>query len=107
MKRVGVLIAVAAAFAVPGNAMGSPPAASAEVHDCNHWVHYPNMKISSARNMSCRRARGEMRCDPQPTRYRFTTRCRRFRCVRVSGMPLGGQWRCTKGRRAFRFEFGD
>jgi hypothetical protein len=30
-----------------------------------------------------------------------------FRCTRVSGSQFGGQWRCTKGLKAFRFEFKD
>jgi hypothetical protein len=30
-----------------------------------------------------------------------------FACSRVSGDRLGGQWRCVKGNRAYRFEFGD
>jgi hypothetical protein len=30
----------------------------------------------------------------------------RFHCSRVSGGTFG-QWRCVRGARAFRFEFGD
>ena len=84
-----------------------PRARAAEVHDCNHWAYYPNLRISSARNMSCRVARGEMRRYKRPIYRAFTTPYRRFRCVRVSGGRLGGQWRCTRGSRAFRFDFGD
>jgi hypothetical protein len=85
----------------------SPAAQAPEVvRDCHVFVHYPNMVISSARNMTCRAAAQEMR------RYRGSIH-RRFRtpggflCGRVSGGRLGGQWRCVKGGRAFRFEFGD
>ena len=30
-----------------------------------------------------------------------------FRCRRVSGGELGGQWRCVKGAKAYRFALGD
>jgi hypothetical protein len=30
-----------------------------------------------------------------------------FHCRLVAGRPISGQWRCTRGRKAFRFEFGD
>ena len=82
-------------------------ARTAAVRDCRHWVSYPNLYISSVRNMSCRTARGEMRRFRRPISYRFTTPYRRFRCRRVSGQALGGQWRCVRGTRAFRCEFGD
>ena len=36
-------------------------AAPANVVDCNSWASYPNIKISSARNMTCRAAVLEMR----------------------------------------------
>jgi hypothetical protein len=84
----------------------APAASPAGVRDCRTWVHYPNTQISSARAMSCGAAARELR------RYRGSI-SRRFRtpggfsCSRVSGMALGGQWRCVNGRRAFRFEFGD
>jgi hypothetical protein len=76
------------------------------VVDCNAWASYPNIKISSARNMSCRAAVLDMR------RYRGQI-FRRFRtpggfvCTRVSGGQFGGQWRCVSGAKAYRFEFGD
>jgi hypothetical protein len=98
--RLVLLLALAAISAT------APNAASARVVDCNAFVHYPNTKVSSARNMTCAAAARELR------RYRGSIH-RRFRtpggfsCGRVSGGPLGGQWRCVKGSRAFRFEFGD
>lgn len=90
------------ALTLAGGASARPDA----VRDCNHFIRYPNTKVSSARNMTCTAAVREMR------RYRGNIH-RRFRtpggfsCGRVSGGPLGGQWRCVKGSRAFRFEFGD
>jgi hypothetical protein len=30
-----------------------------------------------------------------------------FVCQRVSGGQFGEQWRCVRGNRAYRFEFGD
>ena len=30
-----------------------------------------------------------------------------FNCMRVAGNALAGQWRCVKGRKAYRFEFSD
>ena len=100
-------VLAAGTLAATDGAAASLPVQSAEVHDCNHWVNYPNLKLSSVRNMGCRTARGEMRRYGGSIRYRFTTPYRRFRCRRVSGTSLGGQWRCVKGGRAFRFEFGD
>jgi hypothetical protein len=81
-------------------------AKAAWVRDCHTWVYYPNLYISSVRNMSCRRAKREMRRYRRPIHRRFRTPGG-FHCYRVSGTSLGGQWRCRKGARAFRFEFGD
>jgi hypothetical protein len=39
--------------------------------------------------------------------YRRFTIPSGFYCYRVSGTSLGGQWRCVKESRAFRFDFGD
>ena len=86
--------------------LASSATSTAAVVDCDVFAHEPNLKITSARNMTCRRAVREMR------RYRGSVR-RRFRtpggfaCTRVSGGELGGQWRCVRRSRAFRFEFGD
>lgn len=89
-----------------GAAETSPAALAAEVHDCHHWASYPNVLISSARNLRCRDAVREMRRYDGPIKRRFYTP-RDFYCQRVSGGSLGGQWRCVRGHRAFRFEFGD
>ena len=65
-----------------------------------------NLLISSARNMFCRTARRDLRRHQAPIAFRFRTPGG-FRCMRVSGNPLAGQWRCVKGRKAYRFEFSD
>jgi hypothetical protein len=78
----------------------------AAVRDCHVFVHYPNTRISSARNMTCRAAARELRRYRGSIHRRFRTPGG-FQCGRVSGGRLGGQWRCVKGTRAFRFEFGD
>jgi hypothetical protein len=76
------------------------------VVDCNSWASYPNIKISSARNMTCRAAVVEMRRYRGQIFRRFRTPGR-FTCTRVSGGQFGGQWRCVRAKLAFRFEFGD
>jgi hypothetical protein len=97
--------------------VGTPGAASASVtkdasatasgvRDCDHWAYYPNVKIDSARNMSCRSARRHMRRYKGPIRRTFFTPGG-FYCYRVSGSRIAGQWRCRKGGRAFRFDFAD
>jgi len=78
----------------------------ANVVDCNSWASYPNIKISSARNMTCRAAVVEMRRYRGQIFRRFRTPGR-FTCSRVSGGNFGGQWRCVRATQAFRFEFGD
>ena len=78
----------------------------AKVVDCNSWASYPNLKISSARNMTCRAAVVEMRRYRGQIFRRFRTPGR-FTCTRVSGGQFGGQWRCVHATLAFRFEFGD
>ncbi|MDQ2983966.1 MAG: hypothetical protein M3R70_08610 [Actinomycetota bacterium] len=65
-----------------------------------------NILISSARDMTCRAAAREMRRYRGSIARRFTTPGG-FRCYRVSGSRLAGQWRCVRGGRAFRFEFSD
>jgi hypothetical protein len=84
-------------------ALNATPAA---VVDCNTWASYPNIKISSARNMTCRAAVLEMRSYRGQIFRRFRTPGR-FTCSRVSGGQFGGQWRCVRAKQAFRFDFGD
>jgi hypothetical protein len=84
-------------------------AASADatrVVDCGVYAYFPNVLISSARHMTCRAAARDMRRHKRPIRARFVTPGG-FDCGRVSGSAYGGQWRCVKRARAYRFEFGD
>jgi hypothetical protein len=93
-------------YYMPASGSARHPARAARVRDCHAWVYYPNLYVSSVRNMSCRSAKREMRRYRRPIYRRFRTPGG-FQCYRVSGTRLGGQWRCRKGARAFRFEFGD
>ena len=82
-----------------------PGLAQARVVDCRRAVT-PNITISSARNMSCIQAMRDMRRYHGSIGGSFSTPGG-FRCNRVSGGQFGGQWRCTSGQRAYRFNFGD
>jgi hypothetical protein len=90
MGRLAMLAAVAA-LAVPvvsADARAeSSRAKAAAVRDCHTYAYYPNVLISSARNMTCRAARREMRRYRRPIRRRFRTPGG-FRCSRVSGGRL-------------------
>lgn len=105
MRRARIFLLSAIFLATPGSAAAGVTATAAALHYCHHRADF-NLLISSARNMSCRSAQREMRRYRRSIGYRFATRGG-FRCRRVSGTRLGGQWRCVKGRMAFRFEFGD
>ena len=96
------LVGLALASTSVGQAAGAPDA----VRRCHVFVHYPNTLISSVRNMTCRAAARELRRYRGSIHRRFRTPGG-FRCGRVSGGTLGGQWRCVRGGQAFRFEFGD
>jgi hypothetical protein len=102
MRRLLALIVIGAltALALPGSSAGS-----AIVRDCNHAVDF-NLKITSARNMRCRAARRVMRRNDKPIARNFEAP-NGFRCRLVEGIPLGGTWRCTRGVKAFRFDFAD
>lgn len=86
--------------------LASPTASQAGVVDCHVYASYPNVLISSARNMTCKEAAREMRRYKGSISRTFSTPGG-FRCTRVSGGELGGQWRCVRQSQAFRFEFGD
>ncbi len=96
----GLALATPTAAAAPATAPGG------HVVDCHAWAPYPNLLVSSARNMTCRAAARDIRGRRGDISRRFTTPGG-FRCVRVSGIPVSGQWRCSQGTRAYRFEFGD
>jgi hypothetical protein len=82
-----------------------PAEAPARVRDCHTHADF-NLLISSARNMRCKTARRDLRRHHGSISFRFRTPGG-FTCTRVSGSALGGQWRCVKQRKAYRFEFGD
>ena len=80
-------------------------AAPAKLRSCHTRADF-NLLISSARNMFCSTARRDLRRHHGSIARRFTTPGG-FTCMRVSGGELAGQWRCAKGRKAYRFEFTD
>ena len=96
---LGMTVVVLLGAAVPAEA------APMKLRDCNTRADF-NLLISSARNMFCRTARRDLRRHRAPIAFRFRTPGN-FRCMRVSGNALAGQWRCVKGRKAYRFEFSD
>ena len=82
-----------------------PAAAQASLRSCA--VEATNtVTISSARDMSCATASRELQRYRGDITTTFSTPGR-FACGRVSGGRLAGQWRCTLGHKAFRFEFRD
>ena len=93
------MIVVLLAAAAPAGA------APSSVRDCAAKADF-NLEISSARNMSCRAAKRDLRRHKGSIGFRFRTPGG-FRCTRVSGTALAGQWRCVKGHKAYRFEFSD
>ena len=80
-------------------------AAPLRLRDCAAKADF-NLEISSARNMRCRTAKRDLRRHHGSIGFRFRTPGG-FRCTRVAGNALAGQWRCVKGRKAYRFEFSD
>jgi hypothetical protein len=98
--RVLLATAVVAAAMAGGGGV-----ASARVVGCHNQVDF-NLVISSARDMRCSNAAREMKRYRGSIKFRFTTP-HGFHCKRVSGNRLGGQWRCVRRSKAFRFEFGD
>ena len=102
--RAALLTTVTAVVVLLGTTAPSG-AAPARVRDCSAKVDF-NVEISSARNMRCRTAKRDLRRHKGSIGFSFSTPGG-FRCMRVSGTSLGGQWRCVKGRKAYRFEFSD
>ena len=80
-------------------------AAPARLRSCAARADF-NLLISSARNMRCTTAKRDLRRHHGSIGFRFRTPGG-FSCTRVSGNALAGQWRCVKGRKAYRFEFSD
>jgi hypothetical protein len=106
LRRIALLVATTALVAGAVPASAGPSSAAARVRDCHTPVNPPNSYISSARNMTCRAAARDLKRYEGSYSRRFKTPGG-FSCRRVSGGALGGQWRCVRGRRAYRFEFGD
>jgi hypothetical protein len=82
-----------------------PATARASLHDCDLQATN-TATISSSRDMSCETAAKEMKRYRGEISRTFKTPGG-FSCTRVSGGQFGGQWRCVKGHKAFRFEFAD
>jgi hypothetical protein len=104
----GRLVRTRAALALTVVLLGSAApseAAPTRLRSCSTKADF-NLLITSARNMFCRTARRDLRRHQGSIGFRFSTPGG-FNCMRVSGTALGGQWRCVKGRKAYRFEFGD
>ena len=80
-------------------------ASPARLRSCAVQVDF-NLRVSSARNMRCRTAGRDLRRHKGSIATHFRTPGG-FRCRRVSGSALAGQWRCVKGRKAYRFEFSE
>ena len=97
------LIALAAASLALALAAATP--ASARVIGCHAAADF-NLIITSARNMSCGAAKFDMRRYRGSIKKSFTTP-KGFACHRIAGGRLAGTWRCTKGARAYRFDFSD
>jgi len=101
MRATALAILLIAAAAVPVNATAAP----AQLRHCAVKVDF-NLEISSARNITCRAAARDLRRHHGSIATHFKTP-RGFACRRVSGTELGGQWRCVRRSRAYRFEFSD
>jgi ABC-type molybdate transport system substrate-binding protein len=80
-------------------------AAQAKVVDCSVYAKAPNTKITSARGMTCADAASVMKAYRGQIGRTFVAQ--HFRCTQVSGSQFGGQWRCVRGAKAFRFDFKD
>ena len=105
MRRLSVVLVLVVLTAVALLALPGASAGSAVVRSCNHAVEF-NLKIISARNMRCRAARRVMRRNDRPIGVNFAVP-NGFRCKLREGSPIGGIWRCTRGDKAFRFDFAD
>jgi hypothetical protein len=80
----------------------SPAPAALEITDCQSPAG-TGIRVTSAAGMTCAQGVREMRGGPSAVSERFTSPGG-FVCQRVAGNQQRGQWRCSKGTRAFRFE---
>ena len=97
-----VLVLAALVLLGPAVPAGASPA---RLRSCAVQVDF-NVRVSSARNMRCRTAGRDLRRHRGSIATHFRTPGG-FRCRRVSGSALAGQWRCVRGHKAYRFEFSD
>lgn len=79
-------------------------AAQQVILDCPVAGPEVNFANLSVRNMNCSTAVSLVGSITTMDAY-FTVGG--FSCSRISGGDLGGQWRCTQGNEAFRFDWGD
>jgi hypothetical protein len=98
-----LLIGALVACALPATATAAAPTT---VIDCHTYSDFPNTLISSARGMTCKAAVTVMKAY-QGNISRTFKAPQGFTCRQAGGGQYGGQWRCTKGAKAFRFEFKD
>lgn len=104
-KLAAFLLFASLCFAAPSAASG-PTATTARVIDCNQRA-FSTTVITSARGLRCRTAARVLLRHRGSISYRFRIRGG-WSCRRVSGVELGGQWRCRRrGGKAFRFDFAD
>src|SRR4051812_50138882 len=82
-----------------------PAEAPAKVRSCHTRADF-NLLISSARNMRCKTARRDLRRHVGSISFRFRTPGG-FRCKRVSGNALAGQWRGGEQGQAHRLAVSD
>lgn len=104
-RRVRTTATLAIAAVVLLGSVAPAASAPARLRSCHTRADF-NLLISSARNMFCSTARRDLRSYHGSISFRFRTPGG-FTCTRVSGNALAGQWRCVKGRKAYRFEFSD
>jgi hypothetical protein len=105
-RRTLILTVVALALAISAStaAPAAPAARVSAVADCSVWVWEGYARVTSARNVRCGLAARDLSHYGGRVRSRFTTpggyTCR----VTVMGAS-GGEWRCTSGARAYRFDY--
>jgi hypothetical protein len=98
--RTWLLGGVVMALLVLGSGVASGRATS-----CHSHADF-NVEVTSATNLTCSAAARDIRAYRGSIRTRFKTPGK-FTCRRVAGERLEGRWRCTKGAKAYRFEFSD
>jgi hypothetical protein len=98
--RMWLLGGVATALVMLGSGVASGRATTCHAH-----ADF-NVEVTSATHITCRAAASDIRAYKGSIKARFRTPGG-FTCRRVAGERLEGRWRCTKGAKAYRFEFSD